>query len=167
VSRGGSEREARDYLKRLYEHVQILGAGARDSTTTFTQEKEGDVHLTWENEALREIEEFKGELQIVYPPLSVRAEPSVAWVDKNVSRRKTQAYAIAYLNFLYTDQAQETLARFGYRPINDTILRRHRDRFPDIDLFPVTAIVRDWDETQVKFFAENGIFDAIYKARNN
>jgi sulfate/thiosulfate transport system substrate-binding protein len=167
VRRGGSEQEARDYLKRLFEHVPVLGAGARDSTMTFTQEKEGDVHLTWENEAQREIEEFKGELQIVYPPLSIRAEPSVAWVDKNVSRRKTQTFAVAYLNFLFTDQAQEILARFGCRPVNATILSRYRDRFPDIELFPVTAIAKDWNEAQLRFFAESGIFDTVCEAKNH
>jgi sulfate transport system substrate-binding protein len=166
VQRGGSEQDARDYLKRLFEHVPILGAGARESATTFTQEKEGDVHLTWENEALREIEDFKGELEIVYPPLSIRAEPRAAWVDKNVVRRKTQAVAIAYLNYLYSEKAQEIFARFGYRPINATILTRYRNRFPDLNLFPVTAIARDWDEAQSKFFAENGVFDAIYKPGN-
>jgi len=165
VYRGGNEQQARDYLTRLFEHVPILGTGARDSSTTFTEDKEGDVHLTWENEALRETEDSKGELEIVYPPVSIRAEPSVAWIDANVVRRKTEAYAKAYLEYLYTDQAQETMAKYGYRPINPEILKRHADRLPQIDLFPITAIAKDWDEAQAKFFDENGIFDTIYKQK--
>jgi sulfate/thiosulfate-binding protein len=165
VYRGWNEQQARGYLIRLFEHVPILGTGARDSSTTFTEDKEGDVHLTWENEALRETEDSKGELEIVYPPVSIRAEPSVAWIDANVVRRKTEAFAKAYLEYLYTDQAQETLAKCGYRPINPEMLKRHADRFPQIDLFPITAIAKDWDEAQAKFFAENGIFDTIYKPK--
>ncbi|MBV8588372.1 MAG: sulfate ABC transporter substrate-binding protein [Verrucomicrobia bacterium] len=165
IYRGGSDKQAQDYLKKLYQNVPVLGNGARDSTTTFAEEKTGDVHLTWENEALLETEESKGDLEVVYPPVSIRAEPSVAWVDANVSRRKTEAYAKAYLQFLYTDQAQETMAAHGYRPINPDALKRHR--FASIDLFPITLIAKDWDEAQTKFFSENGIFDLVYKPKPN
>src|SRR6204780_3562129 len=101
--RGGSETEARDYLRRLYRHVLVLDTGARGAATTFADEEMGDVHLTWENEALREVEDSKGDLEIVYPPISILAEPSVAWVDSNVARHQNAADAKAYLEFLYTD----------------------------------------------------------------
>jgi sulfate/thiosulfate-binding protein len=165
IYRGGTETEARQYLKQLYQHVPVLDTGARDATNTFTQEKIGDVHLTWENEALLETEEYRGDLEIVYPPVSIRAEPSVAWVDANVSRRKTEAYAKAYLEFLYSDPAQEIIAQHGYRPINPEALKKHANRLPPIDLFPVTVLAKDWDDAQQKFFAEGGIFDAIHTAQ--
>jgi sulfate transport system substrate-binding protein len=85
----------------------------------------------------------------------------VAWVDVNVTRRKTEAYAKAYLEFLYTDQAQEAIAQHGYRPISPQILKKHADRLPAIDLFPITILAKDWDDAQQKFFADNGIFDLI------
>jgi sulfate/thiosulfate transport system substrate-binding protein len=166
IYRGGTDAQALDYLKQLYQHVPVLDTGARDATNTFTQEKIGDVHLTWENEALLETEEYKGELEIVYPPVSIRAEPSVAWVDANVSRRKTENYAKAYLEFLYTDQAQEAIARHGYRPINAEILKKHADRLPQIDLFPVTIVAKNWDEAQQNFFADNGVFDVIHPSKS-
>ena len=166
ISRGGTEAQALEYLKQLYQHVPVLDSGARDATNTFTQEKIGDVHLTWENEALLDAQEYRGEVEIVYPPVSIRAEPSVAWVDLNVARRKTEAYAKAYLEFLYTDQAQETIAQHGYRPINPEILKRHADRLPQIDLFAVTILAKDWDDAQQKFFADNGIFDVIHPVKS-
>jgi sulfate transport system substrate-binding protein len=165
IYRGGTDAQALAFLKQLYQHVTVLDTGARDATNTFTQQKLGDVHLTWENEALLETAEYKGELEIVYPPVSIRAEPSVAWVDANVARRKTEAYAKAYLEFLYTDQAQETIARHGYRPINLEILKKHSDRLPRIDLFSVAILAKDWDEAQQKFFADNGIFDVIHPSK--
>lgn len=167
IYRGGTETQALQYLKQLYQHVPVLDTGARDATNTFTQEKIGDVHLTWENEALLETEEYRGDVEIVYPPLSIRAEPSVAWVDANVSRRKTEAYAKAYLEFLYTDQAQEIIAQHGYRPIDSEVLKRYASRLPPIDLFPVTILAKDWDDAQQKFFAEAGIFDAIHPGQAN
>ena len=89
IHRGGTEAQARDFITKLYQNVSVLGQGARDSTTTFTLGKEGDVHLTWENEALREAQEFNGELEVVYPPVSIRAEPTVAVVDANAAKHHT------------------------------------------------------------------------------
>jgi sulfate transport system substrate-binding protein len=123
--------------------------------------------LTWENEALQEVAEAKGELELVYPPVSIRAEPSVAWVDANVTRHGTEAYAKAYLQYLFTDAAQETLAEQGYRPFNDAILKRHADRLPRLELFPITLLAKDWDDAQTKFFADNALFDLIYKPKVN
>jgi sulfate/thiosulfate transport system substrate-binding protein len=165
--RGGSETEARDYLRRLYRHVLVLDTGARGAATTFADEEMGDVHLTWENEALREVEDSKGDLEIVYPPVSILAEPSVTWVDSNVSRKRSAADAKAYLEFLYTAPAQETVAKYGYRPIDPEILKKHVSQFPKLDLFPVTLLAKDWDDAQLKFFGENGIFDQIYKPEAN
>jgi len=166
IYRGGDEAQAREYVRKLYQHVTVLDAGARTSAATFADEKEGDVHLTWENEALREVADSGGELEIVYPPVSIVAEPSVAWVDKNTAHKQTTDDAKAYLEYLYTDAAQETIAKYGYRPINPAILKKHAGQFPKIDLFPVTILAKDWDDAQQKFFAENGVFDIVYKPKD-
>jgi sulfate/thiosulfate-binding protein len=165
IYRGGTEEQARDYVRRLYQNVAVLGTGARDSTITFAQDKMGDVHLTWENEARFEIEDSQGELEVVYPSTSIRAEPSVAWVDKNVERRKTGDYARAYLEFLYSRPAQETMARFGYRPVDPEVLQEYASRLPAVQQFPVTLIAKDWDDADQKFFADHGVFDSIHTPR--
>lgn len=163
LRRGGSEADARTFVTNLYRNVPVLDAGARGATTTFAQKQIGDVHLTWENEARLEVQEAKGELELVYPPSSIRAEPYVAWVDANIDRKGTRAAAEAYLRFLYTDGAQEIIAKHGYRPIRAEILKKHASEFPAIDLFPITVVARDWNEAQQKFFATGGVFDAIYQ----
>jgi sulfate/thiosulfate transport system substrate-binding protein len=166
ISRGGTEEQARDYLRRLFRNVPVLGTGARDSTVTFTQDKIGDVHLTWENEARFETQDSQDELEIVYPPVTIQAEPSVAWIDRNVERRKTARYARAYLEFLFTKTAQETIARYGYRPADPEVLREFANRLPSVQLFSVTLCAKDWDDAQQKFFADNGVFDLIYSPQN-
>ena len=163
LARGGSEAAARAYLASFYQHVPVLDDGARGAATTFAVQDIGDVHLTWENEAIREVAESHGKLQIVYPPVSILAEPSVAWVDANVARNGTGAIARAYLEFLFSPPAQEAIARLGYRPYDQAALWRSAQVFPPITLFPITAIARDWDEAAQKFFGENGIFDAVAK----
>jgi len=161
--RGGSEEEARDLVTKLYQRTPVLDNGARGSTATFAQKKIGDVHITWENEAYLEVAETPGELEIVYPPLSIRAEPYIAVVDANVDRKGTRAVAEAYLQFLYTEQAQHILAKHHYRPVNESIRKHYADQLPDIELFPITAVAANWEEAQKKFFAHGAIFDSIYQ----
>jgi sulfate/thiosulfate transport system substrate-binding protein len=161
IYRGGTEAEARAFLKELFKHIVVLGDGARDATNSFALDEIGDVHLTWENEAILETADSGGKLQIVYPPVSIRAEPTVAWVDANVSQHGTEASAKAYLEFLFTDAAQETIARHGYRPLNSQSSARARNQLPDIKLFPITLLGGDWTDVQQRFFSDDGIFDTV------
>ncbi len=160
---GGSDGEALEYVTQIYRRAPVLDPAARGATITFAQKKIGDVHLTWENEAHLEVAEAGGALEIVYPSRSIRAEPPVAVVDAVVDRKGTRAAAEAYLKFLYTEEAQEVLARHHYRPTNPAVLKQHAADFPDIRLFPVTAVATSWEEAQQKFFAEGGVFDQIYR----
>ncbi len=161
VLRGGSREDAVRFVTKLYSQVPVLDSGARGATTTFAQKKIGDVQLAWENEAHLETVEAKGDLDIVVPPISIRAEPHVAVVDANVDRRHTRAAAEAYLNYVYTDEGQEIVAKHYYRPSNETILRHHSDVFADIKLFEIMAIAKDFPDAHKQFIAEGGVFDSI------
>ncbi|WP_068181054.1 sulfate ABC transporter substrate-binding protein [Mycobacterium sp. UM_CSW] len=161
TTRGGSHAQATDYVRSLLRHVAVSDAGARGAGDSFTLAKIGDVQLTWENEALREVAANKDELQLVYPPVSILAEPAVAWVDANVTDPKTATYAKAYLDYLFTDAAQEQVAQYGYRPFKPEILAKHADRLPPLALFPITAIAKDWSDAREQFFGINGILDTI------
>jgi len=163
TQRGGSEQDALDFVTTLYKQTPVLDSGARGSTTTFVQKKIGDVHLAWENEARLEIAEAGGELELIYPPISILAEPQVAVVDANVKRKGTRAVAEAYLNFLYTNEGQEIIAKHFYRPFNTEILKRHADTVPDVKLFPITAVAKSWDDAQQRFFADGKVFDSLFK----
>jgi sulfate/thiosulfate transport system substrate-binding protein len=165
VLRGGSREDAIKYVTALYKQVPVLDSGARGATTTFVQKKIGDVHLAWENEAHLEVREAKGELDLVYPEISIQAEPHVAIVDANVDRKGTRAAAEAYLKFAYTDEAQEIAAKHFYRPSNPEILKKHAATFPAIKLFPVTDIAKDFPDAHKQFIAEGGVFDGIYKPK--
>ena len=163
--RGGSREDAVAYVTQLYKQVPVLDSGARGASTTFVQKEIGDVHLAWENEARLEVREAKGELEIVYPPISIRAEPHVAIVDGNVDRRGTRAAAQAYLEFAYTDQGQEVFARHFYRPQNEAILKKHAADFPELELFPITDIAKDFADAHKQLIGDGGVFDTIYKPR--
>ncbi|WP_156748303.1 sulfate ABC transporter substrate-binding protein [Mycobacterium sp. 1465703.0] len=161
TTRGGSPAQATGYVKSLLQHVTVSDAGARSAGDNFALAKIGDVQLTWENEALREVAANKDELELVYPPVSILAQPAVAWVDANLTDPTTAAHAKAYLEYLFTDAAQELVAHFGYRPFKPAILAKHADRLPPVALFPITAIAKDWSDAREQFFGANGILDTI------
>lgn len=163
TQRGGSEDAARAYVTELYKHAPVLDQGARGSTTTFAQKGIGDVHLTWENEAHLEVDEAAGELEIIYPPLSILAEPQIAWVDMNVKRKGTAAVAQAYLQHLYTPEGQSIIAQNYYRPTNADVLQANASKFPALKLFSISAMAKDWNDANDKFFAEGKIFDSFYQ----
>jgi sulfate transport system substrate-binding protein len=163
VLRGGSREDALAYVTRLYRQVPVLDSGARAAAATFVQKRIGDVHLAWENEAHLEVAEANGELEIVYPPISIRAEPHVAVVDANVDRRGTRAAAEAYLRFAYTDEAQDVIARHFYRPGDEAALQRYAATFPPIQLFDVTEIAGSFAEAHRELIGEGGVFDRIYQ----
>jgi sulfate/thiosulfate-binding protein len=165
VTRGGSDADALAFVKKLYEQTPVLDLGARASTTTFVQKNIGDVHLSWENEARLEVQEAKGDVEIVYPPTSFLAEPHVAVVTKNAERKGNVDAAKAYLEFLYTPEGQEIIAKNHYRPTDPQVLAKHRSEFPEIKFFKVDAVAKSWDDATAKYFGDGAVFDSFYKPK--
>ncbi|ATC33348.1 sulfate ABC transporter substrate-binding protein [Caulobacter vibrioides] len=162
---GGDAAKAEAYVKALFEHVPILDTGARGATTTFTQRGIGDVLLTWENEAYLAQEELPGKFDIVYPSLSILAEPPVALVDKNVDRHKTRTVAQGYLNFLYSPLAQNLIAKHHYRPRNAAVAAKYASKFKQIPLVTIDDTFGGWKKAQATHFNDGGAFDRIYRPK--
>jgi sulfate transport system substrate-binding protein len=164
---GGNAAKAKDYVANFYSHVPVLDAGARGSTTTFVQRGIGDVLVCWENEAHLAIAEAgPGKFDIVYPSVSMLAEPPVAVVDSNADRHGTRKVAEAYLNFLYSKQAQEIEAKDFYRPRDVNILAAHAADFPKLKLYTIDYAFGGWQKAQTTHFADGGVFDQIYKPQS-
>jgi sulfate transport system substrate-binding protein len=159
-----AQAQAKTYLQELYRHVPILDSGARASTTTFAQRRLGDVLLTWENEAFLALEKLGSqELEIITPPVSILAEPTVALVDRVVDRNGQRAVAEAYLNYLYSPEAQRLATQHYFRPT----LPQFSDpadlaRFPVLKLLTIESIFGGWAKAHREHFAEGGVFDQIY-----
>ncbi len=169
VAAGGArvdaaQEKAKAFVKQLYEHVPVLDSGARGATTTFVQREIGDVLLAWENEAFLAVQELgKGEVEIVTPALSIRAETPVAIVDGVVEKRGTRKVAEAYLSALFAPEGQALAARHGYRPIETQgVPKQALERFPELELFTIDAVFGGWTKAQKAHFDDGGIFDAIY-----
>lgn len=159
---GGSDAAAEAYVKQLFAHVPVLDSGARGATTTFVERGIGDVLLAWENEAfLAEKELGKGKFQIVVPSISVLAEPPVAVIAANAKKHGTEKVAQAYLQYLYTPEAQVAIARNFYRPRDPQVAAQFKDQFPQINLVTIDKDFGGWGKAQKTFFDDGGIFDRI------
>jgi sulfate transport system substrate-binding protein len=160
----GNEEQAKDFVARIYRNVPVLDSSARGSTTTFVEREIGDVYISWENEALLAMEELKSkDFAMVIPSVSILAEPPVTIVDRIVDKKGTREAAQAYLEFLYTDIGQELAAKHHFRPRNEAILAKYREKFAPIKVFAVDEIFGSWQEAQKVHFADGGIFDLIYQ----
>ncbi|MBO1079441.1 sulfate ABC transporter substrate-binding protein [Roseomonas sp. 573] len=162
---GGDAAAAQDFLGRLFRNVPVLDTGARGSTTSFVQRGQGDVLLAWENEAHLAAAEFGADkFDIVYPPLSILAEPSVAVVDRNVDRRGTRALAEAYLQGLYAPEGQTLVAKHFYRPRDAAALTAAGSRFPQLEMVTIDdPALGGWQKAQGTHFDDGGLFDRIYR----
>jgi len=161
---GRSEAKAREYVSKLYKNVPVLDSGARGSTVTFAERGQGDVLLSWENEAYLALKEFGADkFEIVTPPQSILAEPPVSVVDKVVDKRGTRKVAEAYLQFLYSAEGQDIIARNFYRPSDAKVLAKYEKNFAKLKLFTLAETTGDWRKTQKTHFDDGGVFDQIYQ----
>lgn len=157
------ESKIKEFVKAIYQNVEVLDSGARGATTTFVERGIGDVLIAWENEVFLSIHTLgKDEFEIVVPSISILAEPPVAVVDKVVEKKGTKEIAEAYLQFLYSDIGQEIAAKNYYRPRNETVLKKYADQFPDIKLVTIDEDFGGWERAQETHFSDGGTFDEIY-----
>ena len=160
----GDQEKAKDFVKKLYANVLVLASGARGSTTTFIENGQGDVLLSWENEAFLALKDYPNDYEIVIPSISILAEPSVAIVDKVVDKRGTRELATEYLKYLYSDEGQHIAAKNHYRPSNKEILAQYKEFNPNVNLISIERF-GGWDKAQNTHFSNGGIFDQIYEKK--
>lgn len=158
-----TEEQQMDFLRKLYANVSVMDSGARGSTTTFVENGKGDVLIAWENEALTTLDSYPGEYELIYPSVSILAQPSVAIVDDNAGANGTKQLSREYLQYLYSDAAQRLIGENGYRPTDEQILQEFSDTY---DLTMELWTIEDfggWDEAYKIYFEDGAQFDQIYE----
>jgi sulfate transport system substrate-binding protein len=164
--RGGSDAQAAEFVSKLYKNVPVLAKGGRDATTIFLQRNLGDVLVTFESEVVSVDKEFgAGKVDAVHPSISIVADNPVAVVERTVAKKGTQEAAKAYLNFLYTDEAQEIAAQHAIRPSNAAILKKYASTFKPITLFTVEDYFGSLTQAQAVHFNDGGQFDRLYTVK--
>ena len=158
----GSEARAKEFVQALYKNVPVLDTGARGASITFAQRGQGDVLLSWENEAYLLEKEFGNKVDFVYPSLSILAQPPVTVVDKNVDRKGTRAAAEEYVKFLYTEEAQDIIGKNFYRPTSAKAQAKYARQLPKLNLFTLEEAFGGWAKADKDHFADGASFDQIY-----
>ncbi|MEN3371645.1 sulfate ABC transporter substrate-binding protein [Dechloromonas sp. ZS-1] len=160
---GGNEQKAKDFLASIFRNVPVLDTGARGATTTFVERGLGDVLIAWENEAMLAVNELgKDKFELIYPSLSILAEPPVAVIDKVVEKRGTRLTAQAYLDYLYSEEGQQIAARHYYRPTHPKVAAAYAKQFPKLKLVTIDDTFGGWQQAQKAHFADGATFDQIY-----
>ncbi|OCW96799.1 thiosulfate ABC transporter substrate-binding protein CysP [Alishewanella sp. HH-ZS] len=153
---------ARNWMIDFLRRVVVFDTGGRGATTSFIERQLGDVLITFESEVNNIIAQYPDlELQRVVPATNVLAEFPVAWVDRNVTRNGTAEQAKAYLEFLYTAEAQQLLANFFYRVHHPEVIAANADKFPQTNLFTVEQVFGDWEKVHTDHFANNAELDKL------
>ena len=161
--KGGTDAQAEAFVSKLYKNVPVLGKGGRDATAIFLQRNIGDVLITFESEVISIDREFgKGKVQAVYPSSSIIAENPVAVVERTVAKKGTATLAKDYLNYLYSDEAQEIAAQHALRPRSEAVLKKHADIFKPLQQFTVAKYFGSLSEAQKVHFNDGGQFDKLY-----
>ncbi len=162
VATGGSDAQAKDFVSKVFANVPVLDGGGRGATTTFTQRGIGDVLVTFEAEVeLIENEFGKGQFEQVNPSISIETDAPVALVDKVAAKKGTAALAKAYLDFHWSPEAQEIIAKNNFRPRDPAVFKKHAQRFANIKLFTVDKALGGWDKVSKTHFADGGTFDQV------
>jgi sulfate transport system substrate-binding protein len=157
----GGDAKARQFVAQLYANVPVLDTGARGASITFAQRGQGDVFISWENEAFLLEKEFGSKFDVVYPSLSILAEPAVTVVDKNVDKKGTRAVATAYLDYLYTEEAQDLIGKHFYRPVSAKAQAKYAKQFPTLKLFSIDQAFGGWAQASKAHFVDGAMFDQI------
>ena len=161
--KGGTDAQAAEFVQKLYKNVPVLGKGGRDATSIFLQRNIGDVLITFESEVVSVDREFgQGKVDAVYPSVSIVAENPVAVVERTVAKKGTTQLAKDYLQWLYSDEAQEIAAKHAIRPRSEAVLKKHADQFKPIKQFTVAKYFGSLTEAQKVHFNDGGQFDKLY-----
>ena len=158
----GGDAKAKEFIAKLYANVPVLDTGASGSSVTFAQRNQGDVFISWENEAYLLEKEFGSKVDFIYPSLSILAEPAVTVVDKNVDKKGTRAVAEEYLKYLYTEEAQDIIGKHFYRPISPKAQAKYARQLPRLNLFRIEDAFGGWEQATKTHFVDGGVFDQIF-----
>lgn len=158
-----NEAKEKAFMKKLYANVSVMDSGARGSTTTFVENGKGDVLIQWENEAITTMASYPGKYEMITPSVSILAQPSVAVVDDNARANHTKKVSKAYLQYLYSKEAQELIGKSGFRPSDQDVLQNFSNQFDlSVDLWTIKDY-GGWNKAYQKYFDDGAWFDKIYE----
>lgn len=159
---GGNEQKTREWMARFLKNVAVFDVGGRGATTSFVERGLGDVLISFESEVNNIQKQYGADnYDVVVPPVDILAEFPVAWIDRNVERNGTEKQAKAYLNFLYSPEAQQIFTRYNYRVYDKAAMEAAKAQFPDVKLFKIEEQFGSWEQVMKVHFSTDGVLDQL------
>jgi sulfate transport system substrate-binding protein len=162
---GGDDAKAQEFTSQVLANVPVLPKDAREASDVFFKQGQGDVLINYENEMI--LANQTGEkLPYVVPEVNISIDNPIAVVDANVDRHGTREVAEAFVQYLFTPEAQREFAKVGFRPVDPTAAEETAKQFPPVKTLFTAQDMGGWDAIEKKFFEDGAAFDqAQAKAR--
>ncbi|ETT02418.1 sulfate ABC transporter substrate-binding protein [Providencia sp. PROV188] len=159
---GKDSPKTREKMQQFLKNVEVFDTGGRGATTSFIERGLGDVLISFESEVNNIRSQYgESDYEVIVPPVDILAEFPVAWIDKNVQKNGTEKAAKAYLNYLYTPEAQNIITRFNYRVNDKQVMEANKSKFPSTQLFTVESQFGNWNNVMNDHFSTGGEFDQL------
>ncbi|HGN0868635.1 TPA: thiosulfate ABC transporter substrate-binding protein CysP [Providencia alcalifaciens] len=159
---GKDSPKTREKMQQILKNVEVFDTGGRGATTSFIERGLGDVLISFESEVNNIRSQYgESDYEVIVPPVDILAEFPVAWIDKNVQKNGTEKAAKAYLNYLYTPEAQNIITRFNYRVNDKQVMEANKSKFPSTQLFTVESQFGNWNNVMNDHFSTGGEFDQL------
>ncbi|MBD2100701.1 sulfate ABC transporter substrate-binding protein [Leptolyngbya sp. FACHB-261] len=162
---GGDEAKAKEFTTKVFKNVPVLPKDAREATDVFVKQGQGDVLINYENEAILAKQNGENQPYVVPTDVNISIDNPVAVVDKNVDKHGTREVAEAFVQFLFTPEAQREFAKVGFRPVDPAVGSEVADQYPKITKLFTAQDMGGWDQIQTKFFDDGSEFDQIQASK--
>ncbi|WP_415354724.1 sulfate ABC transporter substrate-binding protein [Leptolyngbya sp. FACHB-1624] len=156
------EAKATEFVTKAFANVAVLAKDARESTDAFSKQGQGDALINYENEVI--LAQQKGEkLEYVVPDPNVSIDIPISVIDKNVDKHGTREVAEAFVQYLYTPEAQAEFVKLGFRPLDGAPVKtkENTDKYPAVKTLGTIQEYGGWSEAQKKFFDDGAVFDQV------
>lgn len=158
---GGDDVAALDFATKVFRQAPVLPRDSREATDAFFKQEQGDVLINYENEVIL-AEQMKGQsFPYVVPDVNISIDCPVTIVDAYVDKHGTREVAEAFVQFLFTPEAQRAFAEVGFRPVDPAIATEFAEQYPKVSTLFSVEDLGGWDAVQEKFFSDGGVFDQI------
>ncbi|HIK26527.1 MAG: sulfate ABC transporter substrate-binding protein [Oscillatoriaceae bacterium SKW80] len=165
IKAGKDEAKAREFVTKVYKNVPILARDAREASDVFFKQEQGDALINYENEIILAAQRGK-QFPYIIPEVNISIDNPIAIVDKNVDKHGNREVAEAFVQYLFTPEAQQEFAKIGFRPVDASVAgnKEFSKKYPAVKNIATVQDYGGWEKIQKKFFEDGAIFDQIQSA---
>lgn len=161
TQKGGADPQAQEFTAQVYRNAPLLPRDAREASDAFYKQEQGDVLLNYENEVILARNKGMNLPSVLPTDVNISIDNPIAVVDKNVDRHGNREVAEAFVQFLFTPEAQREFSKAGFRPVDPQVAQEFAAQYPKVNQLFTVEELGGWNTVQSKFFDDGAVFDQI------